>query len=51
MATRGCRTDRTESICPIDDVRASAEYRSDMAAMLCRRMTVKLFDHINGRAS
>ena len=29
-------------ICPIDDVRASAEYRRDMAARLCRRLAARL---------
>lgn len=28
---------------PIDDVRASAEYRSDMTAVLCRRLAARLF--------
>lgn len=31
-----------EVICPIDDVRASAEYRRDMAATLCRRLAARL---------
>ncbi len=35
---------------PIDDVRASAEYRADMAALLCRRLAVRLFGTA-GRAS
>jgi CO/xanthine dehydrogenase FAD-binding subunit len=32
-----------ERISPIDDVRASAEYRRDMAAVLCRRLVARLF--------
>jgi xanthine dehydrogenase FAD-binding subunit len=31
-----------EHICPIDDVRSSAEYRRDMTVALCRRMTARL---------
>jgi carbon-monoxide dehydrogenase medium subunit len=31
-----------ELICPIDDVRASAEYRRDMTAALCRRLAARL---------
>lgn len=31
-----------EAICPIDDVRASAEYRRDMTALLCRRLAAQL---------
>lgn len=31
-----------DQICPIDDVRASAEYRRDMAAALCRRLVLRL---------
>jgi CO/xanthine dehydrogenase FAD-binding subunit len=31
-----------EHICPIDDVRASAEYRRDMTATLCRRLAAKV---------
>jgi len=38
-----------EHICPIDDVRASAEYRRDMAAMLCRRLAARLLDDPRGR--
>ncbi|MBI5836867.1 MAG: xanthine dehydrogenase family protein subunit M [Candidatus Eisenbacteria bacterium] len=38
-----------EFICPIDDVRASAEYRRDMAAVLCRRLARRLL--AGGRAS
>jgi CO/xanthine dehydrogenase FAD-binding subunit len=30
-------------LCPIDDVRATAEYRRDMAALLCRRLAASLF--------
>jgi len=29
-------------ICPIDDVRSSAEYRRDMAELLCRRLVKRL---------
>lgn len=36
-------------ICPIDDVRASAEYRRDMAALLCRRIAVALLAGRPGR--
>ncbi len=32
-----------EHIQPIDDVRASAEYRRDMTALLCRRLAARLF--------
>jgi CO/xanthine dehydrogenase FAD-binding subunit len=39
-----------ERICPIDDVRASAEYRRDMAVVLCRRLAMRLFPG-PGRAS
>ena len=35
---------------PIDDVRASAEYRRDMTALLCRRLAMRLFGAA-GRAS
>jgi carbon-monoxide dehydrogenase medium subunit len=31
-----------EHICPIDDVRSSAEYRRDMTVALCRRMVARL---------
>ncbi|MFH1177688.1 MAG: hypothetical protein V1750_09805, partial [Acidobacteriota bacterium] len=31
-------------ICPIDDVRATAEYRTDMAALLCRRLATRLLN-------
>jgi CO/xanthine dehydrogenase FAD-binding subunit len=31
-----------ERVCPIDDVRASAEYRRDMTARLCRRLAARL---------
>lgn len=31
-----------ERVCPIDDVRASAEYRRDMTARLCRRLAERL---------
>jgi CO/xanthine dehydrogenase FAD-binding subunit len=33
-----------QHICPIDDVRSSAEYRRDMAATLCRRLAARLLD-------
>jgi carbon-monoxide dehydrogenase medium subunit len=39
-----------EHIRPIDDVRASAEYRCDMTALLCRRLALRLFGE-GGRAS
>lgn len=32
----------TAHICPIDDVRATAEYRRDMASLLCRRIVARL---------
>ncbi len=38
-------------ICPIDDVRASAEYRRDMAALLCRRLAAALLAGETGRRS
>jgi len=38
-----------EHILPIDDVRASAEYRREMTALLCRRLTARLLGA--GRAS
>ncbi len=34
----------TAHICPIDDVRATAEYRQDMASLLCRRIVTRLLD-------
>jgi CO/xanthine dehydrogenase FAD-binding subunit len=37
------------TICPIDDVRASAEYRRDMAALLCRRVAATLLAKDAGR--
>lgn len=37
------------TICPIDDVRASAEYRRDMAALLCRRLASALLAPQTGR--
>ncbi len=39
------------TICPIDDVRASAEYRRDMAALLCRRLAAVLLAPQSGRRS
>ena len=38
-----------EHICPIDDVRASAEYRRDMTALLCRRLAQQLLEESTGR--
>jgi carbon-monoxide dehydrogenase medium subunit len=38
------------TICPIDDVRASAEYRRDMAALLCRRLAGRLVGEAAGGA-
>jgi CO/xanthine dehydrogenase FAD-binding subunit len=38
-----------KSICPIDDVRASAEYRLEMAALLCRRLAAALLGEHAGR--
>jgi carbon-monoxide dehydrogenase medium subunit len=38
-----------EHICPIDDVRASAEYRRDMTALLCRRLAERLLGKSTGR--
>jgi carbon-monoxide dehydrogenase medium subunit len=40
-----------EVICPIDDVRASAEYRRDMTSYLCRRLVQKLLAPAAGRAA
>jgi CO/xanthine dehydrogenase FAD-binding subunit len=31
-----------QHILPIDDLRASAEYRREMTALLCRRLTARL---------
>jgi carbon-monoxide dehydrogenase medium subunit len=39
-----------ELICPIDDVRASAEYRRDMTATLCRRLAARLLGGSRWRA-
>ena len=36
-------------LCPIDDVRASAEYRRDMAALLCHRLARRLLGRPDGR--
>ena len=38
-----------KSVSPIDDVRASAEYRRDMAALLCRRLAARLLGVRTGR--
>jgi CO/xanthine dehydrogenase FAD-binding subunit len=38
-----------QHILPIDDLRASAEYRREMTALLCRRLTARLLGA--GRAS
>ena len=38
-----------QQIHPIDDVRASAEYRRDMTALLCRRLARILVDGRKGR--
>ncbi len=35
---------------PIDDVRASAEYRADMADLLCRRLAARLLAPAQGRS-
>jgi len=39
-----------EVIRPIDDVRAGAEYRADMAALLCRRLARRLLGREGGAA-
>ena len=41
-ATEQLAASARRHVCPIDDVRAGAEYRAEMAAMLCRRLAERL---------